>query len=110
MSKKLISVEEFRAKLRDGAAPTDAGVQRLATGDVAEVSGKDRTLRFCFSDESIDRSGDKIEQNGWDLKNFLANPCRALGSQLFRTAHWPCERCRRCGCQTHGRHHLRHCR
>lgn len=74
MPMKLISLEEFRAKLRDGAAPTDAGIQRLATGDVAEVTGKERTLRFCFSDETIDRSGDKIDQSGWDLKNFLANP------------------------------------
>lgn len=70
---KLTSLDDFRAAARGGAAlPTS--VQRLATGPATEVDGKVRTLRFCFSDGTVDRAGDSINPKGWDLDAFNKNP------------------------------------
>jgi len=33
-----------------------------------------RTIRFIGSDESIDRDGDTISIDGWDLSNYVKNP------------------------------------
>lgn len=33
-----------------------------------------RVLRYVCSDQSCDRMGDVIKQDGWDLKNFKTNP------------------------------------
>lgn len=33
-----------------------------------------RTVRFTFSDGSVDRYGDTITADGWDLRSFLKNP------------------------------------
>lgn len=65
----LISLDDFRKR----RGPCDAAVFRLATGAAAEVAGRDRTLRFCFSDGSVDRAGDRIDPNGWDLAPFKQN-------------------------------------
>lgn len=35
---------------------------------------EERVLRYICSDESVDRSGDIIKQDGWDLANFKKNP------------------------------------
>jgi len=39
----------------------------------------DRTIRFIGSDESIDRDGDTIALDGWDIKNYMANPVALYG-------------------------------
>lgn len=70
---KLSSLDEFRAAARSGAA-LPASIQRLATGQPTEVDGKVRTLRFCFSDDSVDRAGDSIKVGGWDISAFQKNP------------------------------------
>lgn len=69
----LITLEQFRDAARRGRADGTT-VQRLATSPAIEVAGQARTLRFCFSDGSVDRVGDLIEPQGWDLEGFLANP------------------------------------
>lgn len=69
---KFVSADEFRAAARQGSALSP--VLRLATGTAAEVENEVRTLRFCFSDGSIDRAGDMIEPKGWELESFLKNP------------------------------------
>lgn len=69
---KLISVEDFRAELR-AKRPVDSGVFR-ATTETPVADENSRKIRFCFSDGSIDRMGDTIDPNGWDLRDFNANP------------------------------------
>jgi len=80
---KLIDIEAFRAQARAGKAAKgarpDAGVMRAATGSPEDVG--DRTLRYCFSDGSVDRAGDTIDPAGWDLANFKSNPV-ALWSHM----------------------------
>lgn len=36
-------------------------------------------LEFVLSDESVDRMGDVIRADGWDLKDFRANPVALFG-------------------------------
>lgn len=43
---------------------------------VAEV--EDRSITFVISDESVDRAGDIVKVDGWDLTNFLKNPVLLL--------------------------------
>ena len=45
-------------------------MQIIQKRTVAETDGYD----FVLSDPSRDRVGDKIEQSGWELRNFLKNP------------------------------------
>ena len=42
--------------------------------EIKAVAGKERTLEFIGSTESVDRVGDVIEAAGWQLKNFKTNP------------------------------------
>jgi HK97 family phage prohead protease len=70
---KFVSIDEFRARAREGAS-SGAPVQRFATGTATEVTGAERTLRFVFSDGTVDRAGDRISPAGWVLDSFRANP------------------------------------
>lgn len=54
--------------------------RRAPTGPIFRVSTEPpedvapRTKRFCFSDGSVDRLGDRIDPDGWDLQEFRRNP------------------------------------
>ena len=41
---------------------------------VKEVEGENRTLEFIGSNEFIDRDGEVISADGWDMKNYKKNP------------------------------------
>ena len=69
----LISLDQFRKSIKAGK-PATGPVYRLMTDDAVEVEDTDRTLRFCFSDASVDRMGDTISVDGWDLTDFNRNP------------------------------------
>ena len=69
----LISVDQFRAELRAKRTPTEA-VFRVSIEPPVPVNDAARTLRFCFSDESVDRMGDTIRAAGWDIADFERNP------------------------------------
>src|SRR5579859_3156048 len=74
MTKKYLSAEEFRAAAENGGKPTGV-VLRLSVGDpIAATDEALRTIRFVFSDGSVDRAGDTINPNGWELEDFLKNP------------------------------------
>lgn len=73
---KMHSTDEFRDAI-SGKTDIDReniAVFRLATAQAQEVDGAARTLRYCFSDDSVDRAGDRIEPDGWELGAFLENP------------------------------------
>jgi HK97 family phage prohead protease len=69
----LISIDQFREELRAKRTPTDA-VFRMSIEPPVPVNDTARTLRFCFSDESVDRMGDTIRAAGWDIADFERNP------------------------------------
>jgi HK97 family phage prohead protease len=70
----LITVDEFRAAARAKKPPKSATVVRFSATQPKAVEGQARTLRFCFSDGSVDRAGDTINPQGWDLTGFNKNP------------------------------------
>lgn len=69
----LITLDAFRAEARKDAG-FRSPVMRLATDPATEVEGQDFTLRYVFSDDSVDRVGDSIDAAGWELDNFERNP------------------------------------
>jgi len=46
---------------------------------VKSQSLADRTIRFIGSDASIDRDGDTLSLDGWDVKNYMNNPVVLYG-------------------------------
>jgi HK97 family phage prohead protease len=68
----LISVEQFRRELRAKRIPA-GGVFRINVEPPA-LTDQERTLRFCYSDESVDRMGDTIRAAGWDISDYVRNP------------------------------------
>ena len=69
----LMSADQFRGELRAKRKPV-GGVYRVSVAQPLPVDGAERTLRFCFSDGSVDRMNDTIAAAGWDLTDFSANP------------------------------------
>ena len=74
MPMKLLSTDDFRNAVKDGQRP-EGTIFRFATTE-PEVQGEAdaRTLRFVFSDATVDHSGDSIDPKGWDLGIFKRNP------------------------------------
>ena len=81
MTLKLISADAFRAAAKSGGRP-DAGVFRLNASSAQPVDGT-RIVRYVFSDDTVDLAGDTIQQDGWVLDDFEANPVA-----LFSHASW----------------------
>jgi HK97 family phage prohead protease len=74
MPMKLLSADDFRSAAKDGQKP-DATVFRFATTEPQTVGAEDdRTIRFVFSDATVDHAGDSIDPKGWDLGVFKRNP------------------------------------
>lgn len=69
----LITVDDFRKEVRAKRTPS-GGVFRVSTYEPKALADGSRTIRFCFSDGSVDRMGDTIEPSGWDLTDFNRNP------------------------------------
>jgi hypothetical protein len=61
---KYLDVQSFRQLARDGGAP-HAPIARESVSFVPMIDEGTRTVRFCFSDGSVDRYGDTIAPDGW---------------------------------------------
>jgi HK97 family phage prohead protease len=72
-NKGLITLNSFRARARAGVNTAGATLAR-ATISSPVVEDGTRKVRFCFSDESVDRMGDSIKAAGWQTADFLRNP------------------------------------
>jgi len=73
LDRGLIGADQFRREARAGKPPS-GGVWRVSAEVPLAVPGAERTLRFCFSDDRVDRMGDTIDAAGWDLSDFERNP------------------------------------
>jgi HK97 family phage prohead protease len=72
VAQKFVDQQRFRELAARGDA-AGVGVHRPAS--VLRVSGGDsRIVRFILSDGSVDRMGDTIDPNGWDLAGYKQNP------------------------------------
>jgi hypothetical protein len=68
----LVSEEQFREAAKAGAV----GEAQLRKAFVAEVKalGEDRSIDFVISTDAVDRMGDTIAVDGWQLANYRKNP------------------------------------
>jgi HK97 family phage prohead protease len=73
IDRKFVDQAEFHALARAGKRP-DCGVIRTSTADPQPAADGSRKITFTFSDETVDRMGDTIAANGWDLSGFKSNP------------------------------------
>lgn len=73
MTFNLITPDAFKLAAKGGVRP-DSGVVQVSFAEPKAAEDDSRVLRFVFSDGSIDRSGDTINPDGWDLTGFLKNP------------------------------------
>lgn len=72
MPRKLLTADEFRSSAKEDSDPAGT-VMRVAVSEPAATTSE-RTLRFVFSDGTVDRAGDSIDPAGWQTKAFLDNP------------------------------------
>jgi len=76
---KIVDIVEFRERVGRGHKPGTA-VRLVGPGaDLDASTTTERTITFIFSDDSVDRYGDRIEARGWKLENFEANPVALFG-------------------------------
>lgn len=61
------------------AAPAGKVLKFAAFEKAAGAIDVDAPLRFVASDESVDRYGDIVRQDGWDLAAFKRNPVALFG-------------------------------
>lgn len=79
--KKLIDLDEFHIRIgkrqygRPGFERTPVHVNARAMA----ASADGRVVSFVLSDSSVDRYGDTIDQKGWKVDNYTANPVVLFG-------------------------------
>lgn len=71
--RKLIDIAAFRAEAKAGGKP-EAGVFRMSAEEAVVATDGSRKIRFCFSDATVDRAGDSIAADGWQIDGFMKNP------------------------------------
>jgi HK97 family phage prohead protease len=75
-----VDLSAFRARARaatesGNAAPKSPhAIYRAVVAEPKAAGEGSRTVRFCFSDGSVDRMGDTIDAAGWVTHSFLKNP------------------------------------
>jgi HK97 family phage prohead protease len=70
-----LTTQEFRAAIAAGGADAakDATIVAPSTGEPIVANDASRTVRFVFSDSTVDHSNDTIDPAGWDLSVFAKN-------------------------------------
>lgn len=70
---KLLSSDDFRSLAKAGERP-EGTVFRFATSEPEIMDEATRTIRYVFSDATVDHSNDSIDPKGWNLGIFKRNP------------------------------------
>jgi len=72
-----LSLDQVKTEFGSRLITLNTGKAGLRGGlhcNVKEVAGDDRVMDFIASDDTLDRYNEVIQQDGWQLDNFLANP------------------------------------
>lgn len=79
--RKFITDEKFKQSLKSEESVEGVGLRKQFIAEVEEVGVEDkaekeesRFLTFTISTATVDRAGDVVSIDGWDLENFLKNP------------------------------------
>lgn len=70
----MMDLAAFRQAAREGKRAGSEGVFHVSLGEPKAYDDGTRRVRFCFSDSTIDRAGDRIMADGWELEAFNKNP------------------------------------
>ena len=49
-------------------------VTKLFNIHIKSIDETNRKVTFCFSDDSVDRMGEKVDQSSWDISSYKNNP------------------------------------
>jgi HK97 family phage prohead protease len=72
---KILSENEFREAAKGESVPAEAQIRKAFIAEIKATGGEeDRTIDFVISTASVDRMGDTISVDGWQLANFRKNP------------------------------------
>ena len=73
---QVMELQEFKRLAFEVGTPPAAPVKLIKdyVSEVKGIEGQDRVLAFTISTGVIDRDGDTIAVDGWDLSNFQENP------------------------------------
>lgn len=58
-------------------------IYRTINFKIKEIDDENRTFTAIASDDSTDRHGENIKQDGWDLENFIKNPVVPWGHDYY---------------------------
>ena len=83
----LYSAAEFKNELRKGKGPW-CSIQKTLVGLNEPLN--DRQIKFTVSTAAQDRDGDVIQQDGWDLSNYIRNPVVLLN---HKSSELPIAKC-----------------
>lgn len=71
---KRLSPDGFRQTHKDGSAAGDEMVLLAMPAEMKASATEDRAVDFTLSTDAIDRSGDRVSQDGWKLESYRKNP------------------------------------
>jgi len=70
---KFLTLDDFREKLVTQEDVGDASILQVSVCEPKAVANAERSLRFVFSDGTVDRVGDTIDPKGWELTDYMRN-------------------------------------
>jgi hypothetical protein len=70
-----MKLQEFRDKAKAGTPIDEPVIHKGFVAEITKAAGDDnRMLDFVISTATVDRMGDTIAVDGWQLDNFKKNP------------------------------------
>ena len=72
--KRFLSSDQFKTLVKDGGSTDDVVVRKQYLAEVKAEPDGSRILTFTISDSSVDRAGDMVSIDGWELANYRKNP------------------------------------
>jgi HK97 family phage prohead protease len=67
-----LSIEQFKSMSKSGQTSTQTGIRKEFTAEV-KTAGDSRVLQFTISTDEVDRTGDRVLIEGWNLEPYKRN-------------------------------------
>ncbi len=77
------TLKKFTAEIRAQMAEILGGAEVKTLIDATKASSDTGSFEVVISTDNVDRQGEVIRQDGWDLANYLANPVVLWGHDYF---------------------------
>jgi len=70
----LLDIKKFKKLAKDGEVADNVELRKTYNAEIKIVDSKKGIADFVISTEAVDRDGDTVSLDGWDLTNFKKNP------------------------------------